>query len=80
MKKVRWRKQRQIQQMSRQVLVDLQAADKRRNLKFHITGELLEDLELFSSQICFTWLHKRLLCCCVIYLRTLESAFLSEFV
>lgn len=26
--------------------IDLKAADKRRNLKFHIIGELLEDLEL----------------------------------
>ena len=32
--------------MSWQVLVDLQAVDKRRNLKFHIIGELLEDIEL----------------------------------
>lgn len=32
--------------MSWHVLVALQAADKRRNLKFHIIGELLENLEL----------------------------------
>lgn len=32
--------------MSWPVLVDLQASDKRRNLKFHIVEDLLKDLEL----------------------------------
>lgn len=66
--------------MSWHALVVLQAANKRRNLKFHIIGELLEDLQL--GIVLLNLLHflaRKLLCCCVIYLRTLESAFLSEF-
>lgn len=65
--------------MSLKMQVDLQAGIKRSCSKFQVTVEFLEDLglEWFSSQICFTWLHRRLLCYCVIVL--LKDSELSSF-